>query len=262
MRLHDLQHAIAERVLDRKPGRQDGELLDHIDGLGLTPSQRLQIYRNNSLISLTEALKATFPVAHRLVGDGFFRTAAAAFIRAHPPREPRLAAYGAGFADFLQHYAPAEALTYLPDMARLEWALNLAWQAPDESALTPADLAQAAEAMTALQLHPACHLLESPWPIETIWRVHQSHDDADVRVDLDAGGCRLLVYRQDFDVAMAAISQGEQVMLTRFAAGATLEAAVTDALDADAAFDVAAVLAAALTRGCLIQAPAETGRQT
>jgi hypothetical protein len=262
MRLHDLQHAIAERVLDRTPGRQDGEMLDHIDGVGLTPSQRLQIYRNNSLISLTEALKATFPVAHRLVGDGFFRTAGAAFIRAHPPREPRLAAYGAGFPDFLQHYAPAAALAYLPDLARLEWALNLAWHAPDESALTPAHLAQAAEAMTALQLHPACRLLESPWPIETIWRVHQSHDDSDVRVDLDAGGCCLLVYRQAFDVAMAAISRAELVMLARFADGATLEAAVTDALDADPDFDVAAALAAALTRGCLIPAPAETGRQT
>ena len=51
-------------------------------------------------------------------------------------------------------------------------------------------------------------------------------------------------------------------MLARFADGATLEAAVTDALDADPDFDVAAALAAALTRGCLIQAPAETGRQT
>jgi hypothetical protein len=92
--------------------------------------------------------------------------------------------------------------------------------------------------------------------------VHQSHDDSDVRVDLDAGGCCLLVYRQAFDVAMAAISRAELVMLARFADGATLEAAVTDALDADPDFDVAAALAAALTRGCLIQAPAETGRQT
>lgn len=261
MRLLDLQQAIAERVLDRSPDRRDGELLDHIDGLGLAPSQRLQIYRNNCLISLTEALKATFPVTRRLVGDGFFRTAAAAFISDHPPREPRLAAYGATFADFIKHYPPAASLAYLPDMARLEWALNRAWHAPDTPALTPADLAQAAEAMPVLHLHPACGLLVSPWPIEKIWRVHQSDDDTDVRIDLREGGSRLLVYRQGFDVAMAAISRGELVMLASLATGATLEAALTEALEADPALDVAAALAAALTRGCLIREAAETGRQ-
>ena len=260
MRLHDLQHAIAERVLGRLPDRRDGELLDHIDGLGLTPAQRLQIYRNNSLISLTEALKATFPVVHRLVGDGFFRTTAAAFICAHPPEEPRLAAYGAAFAGFLQHYAPASSLAYLPDMARLEWALNLAWHAPDAPALTPPELTQAVETMTLLQLHPACRLLESPWPIEKIWRIHQSEDDADVRIDLDEGGSRLLVYRQDYDVAMAAISRAEFVMLTRFAAGATLESAMTETLAADPALDIATALAAALTRGCLMPGAREAAR--
>ncbi|MGH6880035.1 HvfC/BufC N-terminal domain-containing protein [Hypericibacter sp.] len=262
MRLHDLQQAMAERVLDRSPDRRDGELLDHIDGLGLAPSQRLQIYRNNCLISLTEALKATFPVMHRLVGDSFFRTAATAFIKDHPPREPRLAAYGAAFADFIAHYPPAASLIYLADMARLEWALNRAWHAPDAPVLTPADLAQAAETLPVLRLHPACRLLESPWPIETIWRVHQSDDDANVRIDLDEGGSRLLVYRQEFDVAMAAISRGEFLMLARLATGATLESALTEALEADPALDVAAALAGALTRGCLIQVTAETSRQT
>lgn len=257
MLLSDLQHAMRERVLDRSPDRLDGELLDHIDGQGLTPSQRLQIYRNNCLISLTEALKATYPVLHRLVGDGFFRTTAVAFIQAHPPQEPRLCAYGAAFAAFLERYPPASALVYLPDVARLEWAFNSAWHAPDAPALTPADMAQAAEAMTPLQLHPACRLLASPWPIEKIWRANQSDGDPDVTIDLGQGGSRLLIYRREFAVAMAAISLGEFVMLSRFAPGANLESAMTDALAADPSFDVATALAATLTRGCLTHPPSE-----
>jgi putative DNA-binding protein len=258
MLLSDLQRAMQERVLGRPPDRRDGELLDHIDGRGLTPSQRLQIYRNNSLISLTEALKATYPVLYRLVGDGFFRTTAIAFIQTHPPREPRLSAYGAAFAAFLAQYPPASALVYLPDVARLEWAMNAAWHAPGAPVLAPAEMAAAAETMIDLQLHPACHLLSSPWPIEQIWRANQSDGDATATIDLDQGGCRLLAYRQEFAVALAAISLGEFVMLSRFAQGASLESAATDALAAEPSLDVAKALAAILTRGCLTHLPRDT----
>lgn len=252
MRLHEFQQAMQERVLGRtSSGPFATSLLDLVDGQGLQPSQRLQIYRNNSLISLTEALKAAYPVIYRLVGDGFFRTAAAVFIKTSPPQEPRLCAYGAAFSTFLAQYAPASALVYLPDMARLEWALNAAWHAPDAPALTPAELAGASESMTPLHLHPACHLLESPWPIEPIWRAHQAADDIKHEIRLDRGGCRLLVYRQQFDVALAALSPGEFALLSRFASGADLEAAVTDALAVDPSFDIAAALAAVLTRGSL-----------
>jgi hypothetical protein len=255
MRLNDLQRAMRERVLDRSPDRLDAELLDRIDGFGLAPSQRLQVYRNNCLISLTEALKATFPVLHRLVGDGYFRTAAVAFIQAHPPQEPRLCAYGGAFAAFLESYPPASTLVYLPDVARLEWALNAAWHARDANALTPADMARAAECDTVLQLHPACRLLESRWPIERIWRANQPDGDADALIDLDQGGGLLLVYRQEFDVALAAITRGEFVMLQRFAEGATIESAAGDALAADPSCDLATGLAAAVIRGCLVPLP-------
>jgi hypothetical protein len=259
MRLHELQRAMTERVLDRSRDPLDNALLDLVEGGGLASSQRLQIYRNNCLISLTDALKANYPVLQRLVGDGFFRTAASAFIKTCPPREPRLSAYGAGFAAFLEQYPAASTLAYLPDMARLEWALNSAVHAPDAPALAPAELGHAAESGTILYLHPACHLLESQWPIERIWRANQPDGDPDAMIDLDQGGGRFLVYRQAFDVAMAVLSLGEFVMLSRFIEGTELETAVADALAADASLDVAAALAAALTRGCLALRPLDTG---
>ncbi|HWA44939.1 MAG TPA: DNA-binding domain-containing protein [Hypericibacter adhaerens] len=254
MRLHELQQAIGERALDRSPGPLDGALLDRVDGRGLAPTQRLQIYRNNCLISLTEALRATFPTIERLVGEGFFRTAAAIFVRARPPREARLSRYGAEFPAFLADYRPAASLVYLPDVGRLEWAINMALHAADLPALAPADLAQAAEAMTPLRLHPACHLLRSPWPIERIWRANRpgADADADIAIDLEEGGGPLLVYRQGFDLALASITEGEFALLSRFHEGASLEAAAGGALAADPALDLAAALAGALGRGCLV----------
>ena len=75
----------------------DAALALEIEGRGLSAAQRLQIHRNNCRISLTEALKANYPVINRLVGEAFFEAMAAAFISACPPREPRLSAYGAAF---------------------------------------------------------------------------------------------------------------------------------------------------------------------
>ena len=46
------------------------------------------------------------------------------------PPQPVLAEYGAGFPDFVADYEPARGLPYLADVARLDWALNVAFHSP------------------------------------------------------------------------------------------------------------------------------------
>ena len=71
-RLRDLQRAMGQTVL----ARDEGSIVSAILGDGLVPAQRLSIYRNHYNISLTEALKATFPVTSRLLDPRFFAYAA------------------------------------------------------------------------------------------------------------------------------------------------------------------------------------------
>ncbi|MFZ5790499.1 MAG: putative DNA-binding domain-containing protein [Pseudomonadota bacterium] len=256
MRLHELQRAMRTSILEGA----DEPIAAMVDGLGLTPAQRLRIYRNNSVIGLTEALEATFPVVCRLVGKRFFGGAAEVFIKTHPPSEPRLSAYGASFGGFLAAYPPAAALIYLPDVARLEWAVNAARHAPDAPCLSAADLAAlSAERQTAFapRLHPASRLIVSSWPIERIWRANQPDADPDSRIDLGEGGCRLLVYRCGFEAAIAALSPGEHALLSAFAEGLDLERAYERAVTVEPLFDLATTLAMQLTRGSLL-APRQT----
>jgi Putative DNA-binding domain len=49
---------------------------------------RLQIYRNHAILTLTGALKATFPVVCRLMDERFFRYAAREYIRESLPSRP------------------------------------------------------------------------------------------------------------------------------------------------------------------------------
>jgi hypothetical protein len=66
--LEDLQKDMCNAIC----GGDEMRSSELIGGDGMDPRARLQIYRNHAVITLTDALKATYPVVCRLVSDGFF----------------------------------------------------------------------------------------------------------------------------------------------------------------------------------------------
>src|SRR2546430_14573865 len=98
-------------------------------------AERLDIYRNTFLLTLTRALRLCFPVVQKLVGEEFFEGAAQIFVAEHPPRSAWLDQYGSAFPDFLHAFSAAESVPYLSDVARLEWAVSGALHAPDTEPL-------------------------------------------------------------------------------------------------------------------------------
>src|SRR5215510_15471186 len=123
--LRDVQARFAEGLLG-----DDGAIADLVAGDGLDPRARLAVYRHHVLTTLTAALEAAFPVVCRLVDPRFFAYAADAFVRQHPPAGPCLDEYGGAFADFLAAFEACTHLSWLPDVARLEWAIHRASHAP------------------------------------------------------------------------------------------------------------------------------------
>jgi hypothetical protein len=245
--LHELQAAFAAAILEGEAA----PLAAAVRADGLAPARRIQLYRNNSLITLSAALQATFPVVCRLVDERFFAFAAQAFIRAAPPRAPRLAEYGAGFAEFLAGFAPASGLPYLPDVARLEWAVARAFHAPDAPPLDPARLAAlppGLQGATALAAHPSASLVASPYPVEALWRANQPERDGS-GVDLGAGPCRLLVHRREDEVEMMRLDAPGHALAASLLAGATIEDALAAALAEDPGFDAGPPLGLLLARG-------------
>ena len=61
----------------------------------------------------------------------FFNAAVDAYVRACPSTSGDLNVYGDAFGEFLAGYPPAADLPYLPDVARLEWAVDEAGRAAD-----------------------------------------------------------------------------------------------------------------------------------
>lgn len=212
----------------------------------LPTAQRLDIYRNNVLVNYRNALRDTYPAIVRLVGDEFFNAAAWRYARTHHSGSGDLHDYGDTFAEFLGNFEPASTLPYLPDMARLEWAMHRVFHAADAPALTAADFAGMDEnrlPSLCLALHPATWLLTSRYPLTRIWRISQPGAEADdVQVDLDEGAQCLLLIRRDHEVHIEQISPAEHAMLEAMNEGGTLGAAVDAALRHDPAFDLGAAL--------------------
>ena len=163
---------------------------------------RFAIYRNNVILSLSEAIADTFPVVKRLIGDACFSAAAVAFVRKYPPTKPSLLFYGEGFINFIKEYPACIKLGYLSDIAQLEWNYIRAFHAKDIPLLDNESLQQIApESLgdTAFEIHPSVQLMQSDWPIDTIWEENLKQDVA--TIDLESfSKCKLLVYRQELQV--------------------------------------------------------------
>jgi hypothetical protein len=218
---------------------------------------RFMIHRGNVLESLVNALGHTYPAVKAVCGEHNFRVLAGNFVRAHPPRRPQLMSYGAEFAGFAAgHGAAVNDFPFLPDLARLEWAMNEAYFADDAPALAPETLgAVPPERLPAacLALHPAARLVISEHhPIHAIWTAATeagARPDPLPLEDLPERGESVLVARASGPLETFRLGAGETVFLGSAAAGATLEKALAEAQAAEPGFDASAALAAALSRG-------------
>jgi hypothetical protein len=198
---------------------------------GLAPGAA--VYRRNVLANLHDALAGTYPVLRRLVGDAFFREAARHFARAHPSTSGDLHAFGSQLADFLASYPPARDLVYLPDVARLEWAVAQAFHGPDPRRLDLDALAGVGEEdryRVRFSMQEAARLLESRHPIVASWQANQPARDGVLEA---SGPERALVYREGISVRVCALEPVPWRFLESVHSGATLGAMAEDAVLGD-----------------------------
>ena len=152
------------------------------------------------------------------------------------------------FPEFLQSFAPAASLAYLPDVARLEWAVNRAIHAADAEPLDLARLGAVApedQARICFQPHPSITLLAAAYPVDAVWRAVLERDDAALAaLDIDAGPVHLLIERRDCGVEVSRLAGSAWRFAADLCAGRPIETACEAANDIDAPAQLAEHLAA------------------
>ena len=206
---------------------------------GERPFRRFSVYRNNVIIGLIDALAERFPVCLRLVGEEFFRAMARSYTRISLPRAPMLSEYGEEFADFIAGFEPARDLPYLPDVARLEYAIGRAYHAADA-------IPQSLDLMRSLpgnrldgatvSLHPSAQLIPSQYPIVSIWRANLSHEEQ-AALELDHAQDALVI-RPHLSVEAHVLPVGGLAFVKALMDGDTFRAAANAVRRVTAEFDL------------------------
>ena len=254
LRLSDLQARFSAAILTGDKRLAASLVRD--DEVGA--AERIQIYRNHYMITLSDALAATFPVVRQLVGDTCFRFLARGFISEHPPSEPCLFAYGAKLPGFLANHPSLNDYPYIPDVAKLEWAMNEAAHAPDERpipsgalrGLTPGQVPQ-----LTFRFHSSCRLVTSRFPVQEIWRAHQDCSRPLEGVDLSTGMVRLFVLRDiESDIVWRQLCPAGSRFIRSLRAGQRLGPACDESRRRSPGFDPIALLSDLIRVGALVDA--------
>lgn len=208
---------------------------------GELAARRFDLYRGNLGETWSKTLAGAYPVVLALVGEEFFGGLAQAYGRAHPSDSGDLNRFGAHFAAFLTDFPHVADYPYLPDMARLEWALHRAHYAPAAEGVTaqqiaalPPDQVETAR----LRLHPACQLLASEWAVIPLWQAHQQDDGVGFPADM-AAPSHGLVARPLWKTQVVPLTRGGHAALAVLERGGEFGAALDAAFDIDEDFDVA-----------------------
>ncbi len=216
------------------------------DGMAHTAGRRFDVYRNNVVHSLITALKVGFPTVTRLLGPENMNRVAGAFLRAHPPTDPRMMYYGAAFPAFLESHKQLDQMGYLADVARLELAIRQAYHAGDAPAMPSEHLAEIppeALLQTKVHLAPAVQVIRSDWPVLDIWNDAQTAQSKAQDV---------LITRPAFDPIPQALPPGGATWILALMQGAKLGDALDAATTEAPQFDMGGPLTLLLLGGALV----------
>jgi Putative DNA-binding domain len=150
----------------------------------------LGVYRDGYALRLTEVLTNDYPGVLAMCGPDDFGHLARAYIAAHPSHHPSARWFGRHFADFAACTPPYDGTPAIAEMARFEWALGEAFDAPDVAPITAdALIALAPEAWETLSFKalPTVRLLLFAYNVPQAWQrreeVRRSRGGANVRAD-------------------------------------------------------------------------------
>ncbi|NBW48493.1 MAG: hypothetical protein EBR49_00115 [Betaproteobacteria bacterium] len=230
------------------------DAMKNIAARAIDPGARgLKAYQSNAHALAERALQAAYPVLTQLLGVESMGDLARAYWHAHPPVRGDVAQWGESLADFVASSSQLQDTPFLPDVARLEWALHsMATLENANSELNTLTLLSTQDSgMLCLRLSPGAAVQCSDWPVATIHAAHRENGPSFEEVGrlLQAkAGEDAVVWRQGFKPCVRVALEGEAVFLHALLAGRSLG----EALDAVPHLDVSQWLTVAVQSGLLL----------
>jgi putative DNA-binding protein len=210
-------------------------------GSGGLPNDGVKSHRSRT--DLIELLAAQYPVIRRLVGDLSFRIVACRFILSELPSIQIAPSFGDNFPRFLRGQSNTASFEYVADIAQLEMVRRRARRAANVRPLAAETLLSLRDQLNGLYLtlHPSVGLIQSRFPIVTIWENNQSDGESGIIERWSAETA--LVARPFLEVEVRRLPPGGYTFLRVLSEGQTVAIAVRAATAATCEFEVASNLA-------------------
>ena len=242
-RLCELQQAFAEAFVEGKSHAVAEAMAE--DGRSL---RSVALYRRLIRNNYVQALKVTYPVLHRLVGDHSFGILARGYLKKYPSTSGDLFPYGCHLLAFLSELQLSPLLI---ELARLEWVCHEVYQAADFPLLSEEHLRPIASvdpSQVTFQFHAAARLLSFPFPVHRVWSALQPEAPTDEIVELplleqETG---VVVTRGDGKVQVTPLARMDYLLLEAMSRGVDAASVERMAIESEPEFDFARFLATVL----------------
>lgn len=247
------QQALKHAIVVAAPATDDAAGLLRTDARRAT---LLRIYRQAYTARLAAALRDNFGVLPQVLGDEAFDALALAYIEAHPSQHPSIRWFGDRLPEFIAARDDLVPHPSITDLARMEWALRSAFDAPDANPIGVVALAGVpGDAWPALVFEPvpSLQVLELGWNVEPVWRALKHIDPGEEAPELaepQVLAHSLLVWRQGLETRWRSLDAPAARLLRGAAQGQTFGALCAIAADA-VGEEQAALHAAGALRGWL-----------
>jgi hypothetical protein len=182
----------------------------------------LDVYRDGYALRLIEVLTNDYPGLMAMAGPADFDHMARAYIAAHPSRHPSVRWFGRDLAGFLAVTPPYSGSPAAAEMARFEWLLGEAFDAPDGAPVAAATLmALAPEAWATLAFAPlpSLRLLKLEFDVPQAWQRRDEQDAGNLEVARAAAPTTWVIWRPQRLSLFRSLQADEAAMLDVLIAG-------------------------------------------
>jgi hypothetical protein len=167
---------------------KNNEMMSEISSLNALA--RLQVYRNNYFGNLIDALKITYPMFLKLVGEEFFEFCAKNYIRSNPPDSGSLIEYGHNLHEFIATFPQSAIYPYFSELIKFERLLDISHNAKEKGEY----------------LKPTVQMMQSTYDIGEVFEFCKAGDTIK-SLQIEEGNYFFLIYREDYIVKYRKISQ-------------------------------------------------------
>jgi hypothetical protein len=218
MSLAETQARLKSYILDTS--KDTAPVLPLLDGsFGLARDARLAVYHRAYRARLRDALGTVFERTWMYLGDDEFGREAERYIEQTPSLSPNLRDYGHRFPDDLAGSMPAD--PEVSELARMDWLLHDAFDAPDRPRLQPDALTQLSDTdweHAKFIFTPGTALATFAWNTIEVWHaLDQQRTPPPARALPHALPC--LFWRNDKQSSFRSLSAAEHFMLDMLLAG-------------------------------------------